>query len=377
MCLLIFKRPEGKLSKQHIENAWENNPDGAGIAWANGGDGVYMKKGFMELKHLQEHIDKIEGRAAIVHFRWGNVGDKNEKNCHPFQAGGGWVVAHNGTVPDMDPKGGESDTKAFSRLILKPLLKHNPKILHEEYTRELLEKRIGAGSKMVFMNHSGIPIFLNEKDGKWEENVWYSNNSHRFGAIPHFYSDYYSGRGSLEFYPGKYGPEFISNTERKHVSWNEDGTCVESMCGGLFTRKVSLNGVKGKWEEHEERREWWIKNWKKIIVPDQNDAGWMARKRHKRKIRDLHHDPYIDIDECNNGVCDMCEAQFPGMKSFKFTKDKISLCLTCAIDFKEAFHKSTEDVTDFLIEGDGGWTEEDLLTRQDMEEQRRIIGYDN
>lgn len=370
MCLLVFKSAKSKVSDEKIQNAWNNNSDGAGIAWAME-DGVHMLKGFMTLEDLKSKLHLIEGKPAILHFRIASIGEKSEKNCHPFKAGGGWVMAHNGTIGDIETKGEESDTSAFARSIMKPMLKHNPKILFEEHTRGLLQERIGTGSKMVFMNHRGDRVFLNEHRGDWEDGVWYSNYSHKWDRTA-WNNSGYSNHPMQEYFPGMYGPEYVASYEIIYKDWNEDGTSIDSMCGGLFTRKVSLNNIPGPWEEHMDKLDFWKKNWRK--EEESRNENRIAKRRAQMALRNVYRNPNIqELDE-QNGRCDLCDKEFPNGKGFWHDKEKNRLCLACSLEINEAFFQGFGRVRDFLDPTEKhkyqAILKDEILSKEEAEMQR-------
>lgn len=121
MCIIIAKPAGVELPpEQHFENAFKNNPDGAGIAY-NDGTRTYIRKGFMEFSQFQDALKLIPNpreKDMVFHFRIATHGKVCPENCHPFPLTSslpqlqkteldynGWVVCHNGIIPRAASKG--------------------------------------------------------------------------------------------------------------------------------------------------------------------------------------------------------------------------------------------------------------------------------
>lgn len=133
MCIIAIK-PKGVngVSKDILENCFDNNPDGAGFMYNDNGK-VVIKKGFMKFEDLWQAvrgIKKIEAKTLVYHFRIGTSGGNVAKNTHPFPISGETkdlekleVVtdigfAHNGVI-DIDVDKGISDTMTYIKRIAK------------------------------------------------------------------------------------------------------------------------------------------------------------------------------------------------------------------------------------------------------------------
>lgn len=178
MCLMIVK-PEGKdVSDEHLENGFENNPDGGGYCWVDGGK-VYYRKGIFDFNEFKTSYRQDVGeRPAIIHFRMATHGGVNHENCHPFDIGNGAMMAHNGVI-QIATKQGESDTRAFLRERLAPVLVPNPDAIQDASWIEQIDAAIG-GSKLGFLYPNGRHYIIGEKRGEWENGVWFSNSGHKY-----------------------------------------------------------------------------------------------------------------------------------------------------------------------------------------------------
>lgn len=191
MCLLILKMPGFDLKDDDMERAFNRNDDGAGFGFYREGETFYLHKGFMEFEAFRaayrEFVRKED--KAIVHFRIGTQGAKNEANCHPHWIGGDWMMGHNGVIGDVTIKADESDTVAFARDELMPFMKMSPikatnkhKLL-DPIVLEKLEARIGSYNKLVFLSREGEHKIINEKAGHWLDGNWYSNCSYKKATV--------------------------------------------------------------------------------------------------------------------------------------------------------------------------------------------------
>ncbi len=193
MCLAIFKPENQKVLKHEMENAFDNNDDGAGFAYPQNGK-VEIEKGFFKFedfwKAIQPHMDK----PMVIHFRWTTHGLTNKDNCHPFRVTDNLVMIHNGMINAVDiTDKDKSDTRTFVDDYVKPINKGNPRFIYTEYGNRTLQACIGS-SKLVFLNKKGESVIVNESAGHWQDGVWYSNDSYKTIKVRYsnFSSPYYS-----------------------------------------------------------------------------------------------------------------------------------------------------------------------------------------
>jgi len=226
MCLLIFK-PAGKLVPNiFLENAADRNPHGCGIAFAQNNKIVVEKSAKWGATEIAKVLEDNHEYPAIIHFRYATHGSQTKDNTHPFILNESWVAAHNGIIPSVQTKGDESDTRAFLRQRVIPLLKNNVR-LDDNAILAQLGKAMGQTNKMAFLAADGSFGIANEKSGHWKDGVWYSNHSYEeyvyqvprspgFGysnKYKHqtgFYSgrdDYFSGSSRSSMYEDQYYPE--------------------------------------------------------------------------------------------------------------------------------------------------------------------------
>jgi hypothetical protein len=181
MCLIVVKPIGVTLDENDLRSGFEKNPDGAGYMFTSGGK-VRLKKGYFNFYNFYEELrSDLEANEKtspfVIHFRLATRGYVNTSNCQPFRINSGLAFAHNGVLFGLDgyPKT-QSDTAAFKNQILKnlPLGFHKHKAI-----LTLLEIAISKLNKFVFLDNNGSIVILNEREGIWEDGLWYSNDSYK------------------------------------------------------------------------------------------------------------------------------------------------------------------------------------------------------
>ncbi len=180
MCIAIVKPQGTEISDEYLENCFDNNRDGAGIAYAKDGK-LYVIKGIFDKKQFIKEVRKAEKVAQgsmLIHCRIGTSGLKDKNNCHPHIVNDNLVMIHNGILDVDVPKNSKvSDTVIFIETYLKKLsidfVKNEP-IMH------LIEKAIGDRNKFAFLNNKGEAFICNAKMGIVEGGIWYSNDTYSY-----------------------------------------------------------------------------------------------------------------------------------------------------------------------------------------------------
>lgn len=182
MCIIAMKSEKAMIPNNYMEMMWKNNPDGAGIMYAEFGK-LRVIKGIMTLPELKATIQEIgPARKMVLHFRRRTHGANTPEMTHPF-----WVkddrlaLVHNGVITPLASKANaeKSDTALFAETLRKEM---TPKNLKSRFYRDMLEAYIGY-SKVVFMDERGETTILNEHIGEWHKNVWYSNKMYKEARI--------------------------------------------------------------------------------------------------------------------------------------------------------------------------------------------------
>ena len=196
MCLLLFKPADKEIPYSYLKNSAISNPHGSGIAIADGERLIIQKSATWGAEEIQTALDKFKGHPAIVHFRYATHGGKNYQNTHPFWLNDKWCAAHNGVITIPTHKD-ESDTRAFLRVHVKPLVKDNVSLADTDIM-QLLGEEMGSWNKMVYLSAEGAVGIANEESGHWNNGIWYSNHNYED------FSTYYDYTGDYDFGPARY-----------------------------------------------------------------------------------------------------------------------------------------------------------------------------
>jgi len=184
MCLLTFMPEYVSPDMSRFEIAAKANPDGFGWAILEC-DRIlrFRSMNFDEAAQKFEVARRVHQGPAMFHFRWATHGSEDVENCHPFLLGGDAqsVMGHNGILPVDIQKGDKrSDTRVFAENIM-PAVGGISALDDDEYVERLA--KWAAGSKLVFMTNNPDAqhswYIVNEADGHWDKDMWWSNSSYR------------------------------------------------------------------------------------------------------------------------------------------------------------------------------------------------------
>jgi hypothetical protein len=177
MCTAITIGPNKTLQQEHALNCFNRNDDGCGFAYIENGK-VLIKKGYFDFNNFWEDFDAIQQinkLPKLVHFRIATSGLIDLENCHPWEIDSEHALIHNGIIPAFYAAGGVSDTGLFVEKLIKPIFKHNSEQYKDPCIKLLLEDYIGKNNKIAFLDKDGNIDILNEKEGIWEDGIWFSN----------------------------------------------------------------------------------------------------------------------------------------------------------------------------------------------------------
>jgi len=179
MCIAINKPENVLIPHKHLEESWKRNDDGAGFMYAEDGK-LYIEKGFMSFDHFMQAYTPHEAKPAVVHFRITTHGTPNQSNTHPFRVGKTLGFVHNGIISNVNCSTDKtrSDTSHFNEQYLQKMYARDPDFISDPILAELISKYIDR-SKLIFLDAEGNSTILNESYGKWDNGVWYSNQSYQ------------------------------------------------------------------------------------------------------------------------------------------------------------------------------------------------------
>lgn len=199
MCLLTFMQRGVTADIQDLRQGAMFNDDGFGFA-IHAGSSVITGHGMVFDDVLEQflHVRSKHDGVALFHSRITTHGKTDVSNCHPFRVGGDnlTVVGHNGMLPIDVPKDEHrSDTRIFAENYLPSL--GGVYALDDPQTFDTVSKW-ARGSKLVVITANQWAnrefYILNEKDGHWDNGVWWSNYSYCYTpARSYGYSSYTTG----------------------------------------------------------------------------------------------------------------------------------------------------------------------------------------
>lgn len=186
MCLAAWCSASRQLTRDEIETAWANNPDGAGFVYfdAAGSPVVYRTLKLRKfLAAYEQHAAR--GFSMAVHFRYGTHGTNGVENVHPFRINRHDWIMHNGVL-SIPTDGKRSDTRTFAEDYLAKL----PARWYQSAELSALVSDFVRGSKLIIATNdpaaSSRYFVINDDAGHWEGDraAWFSNRSHCDTRIP-------------------------------------------------------------------------------------------------------------------------------------------------------------------------------------------------
>lgn len=347
MCLLIHC-PLGKtVPEAHIRESWSRNRDGGGFAYHEPKNGLHLTKGFMDVEEFVTALKEHAGKQMVVHLRFATHGAHDELNTHPFEAGGGWVMGHNGVLSDARIRGKESDTAAFVRDCIYPVLSDHPKeILHNGKWRKTLEIAT-KGSKLVFLHSSGKHVIIHENEGHYNEGVWYSNSSYRV----------YTPTPRKQWTPSNSSYNYTRRQDQPwYKVWDAYAYGTHDMSkGGIWVRNtetVEDYMAKHGWKR-KAGRDWG--EWEKITVPADVPQTLGLEWSEGQEAEDPF-DPTEGLHQCHcmkaTDICDLCDKPFGAQRQYFDELDKSFICHSCFVIMTQQPEEEPEQGYRFLKEGD-------------------------
>lgn len=185
MCVAILAKPGHRVGNANLFAGWSVNSHGAGFAYVDPNTNkVVIQKGFLKSynefeKALSDAYDRAPDSPFLIHMRIRSVGHQNENNTHPFPIKGGALI-HNGTLftptgSDVGPADDrKSDTRVFAERLYNVL--EYPDV---EAGKDDIGRAIGSYNKVVMLYDTKDYVIVNEANGEWVDDIWYSNSSCR------------------------------------------------------------------------------------------------------------------------------------------------------------------------------------------------------
>lgn len=207
MCIAIFNK-SALLSFDIIRNSFENNNDGAGLLYIDGGRLAVVKE-TASAKAFYKKYKAIREKNALpmlLHFRIGTHGHFADYNLHPFLVNSQIGFVHNGVIRISEIDARYSDTNHFNRLVLQTM--KNPARIFKDGSNEaaLVSHFCGSSSKLIFLNAAGDFRIFNEAAGHWDKaGNWFSNSTYKPSAFRDFGGKKVAkaGAGACDYYGGR------------------------------------------------------------------------------------------------------------------------------------------------------------------------------
>jgi len=233
MCIAILNL-SGIVPDLHIENSFQNNYDGAGMAWIESGKIKTYKtmNDLTEFMQTYKKIRKFNALPILLHFRISTHGKTNILNVHPFLIGDKMAMIHNGMIDFPLINKDLSDTHNFAMMLSRlsePDQIMNPSSFESRYIQDIC----GNHSKMVFLSSDGEYQIINENKGHWIGDTWYSNSTYKdyglydFGgkSFPYSYQDELirkeSDLESLRYFADEYEIP-VESIDPTGIDWDTD-----------------------------------------------------------------------------------------------------------------------------------------------------------
>jgi hypothetical protein len=265
MCLIIQRPANITLDKEKLGTAIDVNPDGYGIAVADG-RGKLITLRSPDKPDIEDLFSLLHGEfkenSLMLHLRFTTAGKTNLRNAHPFpvleykEDGVDVRMAHNGTISTYKQKAetDESDSRAFVRMFVRPLFKRLIKgsttedIFTDPFIEELLKNRIPGGSVLTFLDGFGNTMVINAlgNGGKYEDDGVYLSNTYSFRAnhrksfTETDYGYTYGGYGGYSGFPGSSDWDSYTKKKSEESAKEKKETLMKGLDTPMFTEKYEL-----------------------------------------------------------------------------------------------------------------------------------------
>lgn len=220
MCIAIYNE-SGTISRDKLNNCWDGNPDGAGLAFFDKNHKLQIVKELTSkdlfIQLYEQAREENPEAPMLVHFRIATHGGVDLDNCHPHKIDDDNVFIHNGMLSGYYPRATDvhSDTVEFKKRVLQEI-----EVVYNETVQHLLEEIIGGGNKLILLNKGGFAMICNEYLGEWHEGNWYSNTSYKTIAWK-----YQAPAGA--------GFRFDEDEDEGGYSWTEQDSIQSALDQGL------------------------------------------------------------------------------------------------------------------------------------------------
>jgi len=241
MCVIALSPVGNRLDESTLSDMWDSNPDGSGVSFIDETKTIQTYKSMDKddfIKVALSVYDKYSVSSPIlVHCRIATHGSVCIANNHPFNVDNHTVMAHNGIIDcvEVPDKSDISDTRMFINTWLRYL---RPTWLDDPNMCEYIGDIIGW-SKLAFIttnqNLRNDYYIINEDDGHWINDTWFSNKNHcTLSSVNFQFNTHDYGNRYMD---GTYVNEYVSVGEHIQISLSE----LQEFTGFEIEQLVRLN----------------------------------------------------------------------------------------------------------------------------------------
>ena len=177
MCLIVHKPAGLRIPHDLLRAAAQLNADGWGLMGHDaGGRRLLERNSVLDVEELLAAEEQFAHAEYALHLRRRTRGRVDFDNTHPFEIDEGVYLMHNGTLQFEEAPAGDSDTRSFAELVLRPLSRRYPGLLVDREFLRLLELSMTPQNKAVLYDFRRRRFdFLNRAHGAEFEGLWLSS----------------------------------------------------------------------------------------------------------------------------------------------------------------------------------------------------------
>lgn len=178
MCLIIHAEPKFRISKALMADFAERNDDGFGVMWIDNNRINAEKFGPTEMDKLYPMYERLQDKEHFIHLRMRTHGATSAEMSHPYYAGYGIWLMHNGVLGELQ---GEDKTKSDTWYLIEDVLKplfakaSNPHdLIRSKAFGRMFNRFLGGSNRIVMGDRGGYVIF--------NESTWHEIDNEKTGV---------------------------------------------------------------------------------------------------------------------------------------------------------------------------------------------------